>query len=97
MVAKITHTPELTYTITPHICRACFGRILKRATFGDISVHKCSNCGIEVINNDVRGLCCCGIKYRTGKDSGIRCQMNEQRTPEFPSEIIAAEVLFPPK
>lgn len=83
---------EFEWRITPHVCRACFGRVLMRETFDRRRIFRCSNCGVEREGHDTRAICCCGLKLRTGIDAGVRCQVNEERSPEWPSEIIAEQV-----
>lgn len=82
---------EFVWSLTPHCCRACFGRILARETFDRRNVYRCSNCGIEREGKTEAVSCCCGIKLKTGVDAGIRCQRNPDPRPEFPSEIVAAQ------
>lgn len=89
------------WTLHPHICRYCFGRILRAEQEGS-PLWRCSHCGREETGPDVSCLCCCGIKYKRGGrkgmksaapvDAGIRCITNPMPTPEFPAEIVASEV-----
>lgn len=85
-------TPEITWTLTPHVCRACFGRVVMRVTDDFKRVYRCSNCGIERDGQNEKTICCCGIKLRHGRDVMMRCQPNPAPTPECPSEIIAISV-----
>jgi len=79
------------WTLTDHVCRACFGRIVARETFDRRHVYRCTNCGAEREGRTESVLCCCGIRLKSGVDAGIRCQRNPEPTPEFPSEIVAAQ------
>lgn len=79
------------WILIPHICRACFGRMLMRETIDRRRVYRCSNCGIEREGPDERVICCCGLKLRGRIDAGLRCQPNENKSPEFPSEIVALQ------
>lgn len=91
------------WVIQDHICRKCFGRVLG-ALEGTQTRFKCSNCGYEVIADDVAAMCCCGIKYKRGGrkgsknvapvDAGIRCIRNPNPTTEFCCEIVASEVAY---
>jgi len=82
------------WEVTDHVCRACFGRILKRESDdGDGWLYRCSNCGAEAAGRRETVICSCGIKLRTGKDAGIRCMPNTQPTPECPSQIVAEQVV----
>lgn len=78
--------------MTPHVCRVCFGRVLVRHSTGNLVVHKCSSCGTEVETEHVSGLCACGIRLRNKRDAGIRCMINDRRTPENPAQIIAQQI-----
>lgn len=66
-----------------------------RETFDRRKVYRCSNCGLEQEGRTEAAICCCGIKLKTGADAGIRCQANPSKSPEFPSEIVAAEAEAP--
>lgn len=83
---------NLPWFFSPHVCRACFGRVMMRETFDRRKVYRCSNCGAEREGHDSRVICCCGLKLRTGIDAGVRCQVNEDRSPECPGEIVAEQV-----
>lgn len=85
----------LRWVLSPHICRICFARVLTRTTFDRHKVYKCSNCETEIVGDGPQCLCCCGIKLRTNKDAGIRCVVNQSRTPENPAVIIAEQVGTP--
>lgn len=86
---------EFEWTIAPHICRACFGRVLMRKTFDNRRVYRCSNCGVEAEGRTEAAICCCGIKLKSGMDAGIRCCQSPHRSPEFPAEITASAVEIP--
>lgn len=85
-------TYPLQWTITQHCCRICFGRVLTRVTFEGRKVFKCAECETEVQADGVVGLCCCGMKLRGGKDAGVRCIEQTNRTPMMPAMIVAAQV-----
>ena len=81
------------WSFTQHCCRVCFGRVLVRTTFERKKIHKCSCCGTTVECEQPSGLCACGVKIRGGtRDAGIRCRVNDKRTPENPMEIIAEQI-----
>ena len=82
----------LRWELTDHCCRVCFGRVLVRTRFDNVKVHKCSNCETEVVSDAPGGLCCCGMKLRTNRDAGVRCQVNAERKPENQSYIVAAQI-----
>lgn len=87
-----TDPESFEWKLTRHVCRACFGRVLVRETFDRRRVYRCSNCGAEREGHDYRVICTCGLKLRTGIDAGVRCQVNEDRSPEWPGEIVAQQV-----
>lgn len=80
------------WELTPHVCRICLGRVLKRETVGGGQVFRCSNCGVEREGADETVICTCGLKLKTKIDAGIRCTPNERKTPECVSEIVAQQV-----
>lgn len=85
------------WAITDHVCRVCFSRVLVRETFDRRRIYRCSGCGIEKEGRSEAAVCCCGIKLKSGVDAGIRCQHNQDRRPEFPAEIVAAQAEIPAK
>lgn len=85
------------WAITDHCCRVCFSRVLARETFDHRRIYRCSGCGIEKEGRSEAAVCCCGIKLKSGVDAGIRCQHNQDRRPEFPAEIVAAQAEIPAK
>lgn len=101
MVDPAAPPPEL-WELTDHVCRVCFGRIVMgRMPDGyDGDRHhrrwRCSNCGAETAHRLVTSVCACGIRLRSGRDPGIRCERNLEQTPEFPSEIVAGQTVESP-
>lgn len=88
------------FELTDHVCRSCFGRVLKHTDLsGERFIFTCSNCGATAPGRSESAVCACGLRIkpdkhgRGGKDAGIRCERNENPTPEFPSEIVAAQVV----
>jgi hypothetical protein len=79
------------WRIELHVCRICFGRVTSRETFDGRRLFRCSNCGVEREGSSASAICACGIKLKSKIDAGIRCVVNEQRTPESPSEIVARQ------
>ena len=86
---------EFTWAITDHICRACFSRVLVRETFDRRRIYRCAGCGIEKEGRSEAAICSCGIKLKTGVDAGIRCELNTNRSPEWPAEVTAAQATIP--
>ena len=76
------------YLLTDHVCRCCLGRIVEEVSNSKrTGVFRCADCGTELKGN-IEALCCCGLRYRTGKNAGFRCIKNYDKTPEIPSEIV---------
>jgi hypothetical protein len=82
------------WRMTRHACAVCFGRILARPHAGE-TLYRCSNCGLERVSTRPETLCACGITLKTGRNAGLRCLVNQQRTPECPSEIVVEEISGP--
>lgn len=81
------------WELTPHVCRSCFGRVLRREESEDVGyVHLCANCGATGLDSSPRVICACGIRLKTGGNAGIRCQANANPSPEFPSLFVAVQV-----
>lgn len=99
-------TPDAdAWRLEPHICRACFSRLVSQDHGGIDRRYHCTNCGLDAVAEAADALCCCGTKIRrptkgaksgtTLVDAGIRCIVNPAPTPDFPSVIVAAEVPNP--
>lgn len=84
------------WTLEPHVCRHCFGRLLSQPAAGRTR-YACSNCGAEAHGDAPDVLCACGLALRNHGpaggviDAGLRCQPNPAPSPEFPSQFVAAE------
>lgn len=93
------------WRLEPHICRACFSRLVSQDHGGIDRRYHCTNCGLEAVAESAAALCCCGTKIRrptkgsksgtTLVDAGIRCIVNPAPTPEMPSVIVASELPNP--
>lgn len=89
--------PDDSWHIQPHICRVCFGRVLRSGPPGSAS-YRCSNCGLSQAGSSDAVLCMCGMRTRTstksplGVNAGIRCIANPHISPEMPSEIVAVHM-----
>lgn len=82
------------WAVEDHVCRVCFGRIISaRGDENHTRGYLCTNCGAKSSGRAVSCVCCCGLRLRPGVDAMVRCQRNENPTPEFPSEIIAAQLV----
>jgi hypothetical protein len=86
------------WEIADHVCRNCFGRVLKLARAHRAKTDqpedkprvRCSNCGLESEGN-YRSICCCGLKVGE-RQAKLRCVRSRCPSPEFPSEVTAEEV-----
>ena len=90
-MSEPTTDAVMAYYFTDHICRVCFSRLMTRVTFDRRRIYRCTGCGVEMEGKSEAAICCCGIKLRSGKDAGIRCKSNDERSPENPFEIIAEQ------
>lgn len=81
---------DYVWKVEPHICAACFGRVLAKTVEGGAREFRCSNCDATWTGQAKDG-CCCGMKVGN-RDAGIRCVENPSRPPELLSQIIAKEV-----
>ena len=79
------------WRLTAHVCARCLGRVL--ITDNDDGTHtvRCSNCGFEA-EGDHRSICACGLKLKSGRSAGLRCEKNATPTAEIPSEIVAVSL-----
>lgn len=87
------------WRLEPHVCRACFARVVSRK-HGDGRLYQCTNCGAEAVGTKPAVVCACGLKLRRRKgdgrsaetlvDAGVRCHENRRISPEFPSRYTAS-------
>lgn len=77
------------WSVTDHVCRICFGRLLVGPSPGPGKPGRvqCADCGIYV-DGPIKSLCCCGAKLANGKPAGFRCAQNANKCPESPTEIV---------
>ena len=74
----------------PHVCKHCFGRLLKGFTPDGTALTRCADCGAET-NASHQALCACGVDTGVGRVK-LRCVKNPSPSPKAPSEIVAEEV-----
>lgn len=92
-----------TWTLEPHVCRHCFGRLASRPIGAGIREYRCTNCEATTQHTDASVGCCCGLKIRkrngVGRnggpmvDAGIRCIPNPEKSAAFPAAYVASEVV----
>lgn len=90
------------WRLEPHICRSCFSRLVSQDSGDGSRRWQCTNCGIEALGAGAAVLCCCGLtirrptkKHTSGHhlvDAGVRCSVNPNPRPDFPSLYVALEV-----
>lgn len=88
------------WTLEPHICKTCFGRVVSSEGEGADRNYRCTHCGAVAYGTDASVLCCCGImgkprnraKSAAPVNLGIRCVVNPHPSPDFPAEIVATEL-----
>lgn len=80
------------WTLEPHVCRHCFGRLASVALVDGTRRYQCTNCGAEGSGHDPSVVCACGMGLRgSGADGlALRCQPNPEPRPDFPSLYVAA-------
>lgn len=92
-----TDAPDAGWTLEPHVCRHCFGRLASRPGPDGLTRYECTNCGAAETGATPAVLCSCGLQLRRPGapsgfvDAGIRCQANPAPKPEFPSLFVAAQ------
>lgn len=92
-------TPDdAAWRLEPHVCRACFSRLVSAGLPGGKRRYHCPNCGAQAEGTVASVLCACGIRVprRDGSAGsvpkvGIECARNPLPTPEFPSLYIAKD------
>lgn len=88
------------WSLEPHICKTCFGRIISQTGEDGKRSYRCTHCGAVAYGTDASVLCCCGImgkprnraKSAAPVNMGIRCVVNPHPSPDFPAEIVATEI-----
>lgn len=68
-----------TWSLEPHVCRGCGGRIVRRATGpsavtpGGNPIYACADCGIRGSGFGPSFICWCGMAMRGGNAGAYRC------------------------
>ena len=53
----------MTYSLEPHVCRYCYGRILSRPMENKgLKEYKCAECGHTEISDKEDIMCMCGLR-----------------------------------
>lgn len=78
----------MAYYFTDHACRVCFGRVMCYVHFDRRRTFRCSCCGVSAEGKSESVICGCGIRLKSGRDAGLRCVRNDERSPECPAEIV---------
>lgn len=79
------------YSLEPHVCRRCFGRLLSAPGTGNNRRYVCSNCGDSASGPSPSVLCACGmtLKERGPNVRLLACAPNPNPTAELPSLFVA--------
>ncbi|MGF6900384.1 DNA-directed RNA polymerase subunit RPC12/RpoP [Paraburkholderia sp. GAS348] len=80
------------WQLATHCCRSCFGRVLLGESAGGLRIYRCAQCGSQGDSDSAAGICCCGIRLKTGQDAGVRCVVNDQPSADCPLEVVAEVV-----
>jgi len=81
--------PDL-WEVTDHVCRLCFGRLLRRVAAG-VTTVRCAQCDTEVTGR-VETLCACGAKLPNGRLAGLACRVNPAPTLEQSARVVVVFV-----
>lgn len=79
--------PVEQWEVLDHVCRLCFGRLLRRIDTDGKPIIRCADCGTRV-SGRVENLCMCGAKLSNGRLAGLSCQRNSKPSIEQPAEIV---------
>lgn len=83
----------MAYFFTDHACRICGGRVMCYVHFDRRRTYRCACCEVEREGKEETVICACGTKLKTGKDAGLRCVRNAERSPEFPDAIVIEQAV----
>lgn len=87
------------WRLEPHVCRACYARVVSTEQSDGKRLYLCTNCGLDAVSSKVSSVCACGLKMRKGGkhgttgamvDLGVRCHENRARSAAFPSIYTAS-------
>lgn len=85
--------PEPSFSLEPHVCRRCFGRLLSTDAGAPSGARRyvCANCGASEVGASPEVLCCCGMTLKTKAPPGrvLTCGPNPNPSAAFPSQIVA--------
>jgi len=76
---------EALWVITDHVCRFCFGRVLRSQ---DGALVRCADCSAQVKNKKVTELCACGQEYKTGGPVALKCKKNPEHIVGIGQEVM---------
>lgn len=96
--------PGSDWGVIDHVCGKCAARLVGRVVEGRPH-YRCTGCGIETPagGDGIRmtpgpngrrapTICACHMRFG-GRDAGIRCVINDRRSPDNPTEVVARQVL----
>ena len=77
------------WELIDHACHHCAGRIVKRVNDEGELLHRCTNCGTEVVGKH-SNLCWCGVEV--GRYGVVfECFVNPAKSLSMPQEILIRE------
>jgi len=79
------------WEVLDHVCRVCYGRLLRTKADDGTVLVRCAECETEVTGR-VENLCACGAKLRNGKLAGLQCRVNAAPTTEQPARVVVVYV-----
>lgn len=85
--------PKDGWRIEDHVCRVCFSRILSVTNPEGGRTYRCAGCGVEANGSSPSVVCACGLKFKNGRNVGVRCVINESPSPEAPAQVVARQVV----
>ncbi len=66
----------MSWKLTEHVCRNCFGRIVANRWLG-ITQFMCADCGMRGARK-IESVCACGAELPTGEPAGMNCEKNPE-------------------
>lgn len=79
----------LSWELIDHVCQHCAGRIIQRINEEGALLHRCTNCGAEVIGEHT-DLCWCGASVKK-YGHAFECFVNPKKSIAMPQEILIRE------
>lgn len=79
------------WELIDHMCRLCYGRLLRRNDGQGRQVIHCAECDAEV-SGQVEHLCVCGARTPNGRYLlGLRCGVNPEQSAASPMRMVVVQ------